>query len=138
MPTPRKTLAQLAQTGTLAKHLGRYQTRIASRTTLIAPIGKAPANLSPIERAIWAEIVKIAPPWLLTKSDRLSLEIVVNLVARMRTSKIKTSELNVLFALLGKFGMNPADRLKMNLEPAPEPKAQSEEEARYAELDQLD
>jgi hypothetical protein len=138
MPTPRKSLTELAQTGTLSKHLGRYEARIASRTTVIAPIGKPPTHLPAIERSIWGEIVRTAPPGLLTKSDRLSLEILGKLVARMRTSEFKVSELNALVAVLGKFGMTPADRLKMNLEPPPEPAAQSEQDARWAELDELD
>jgi hypothetical protein len=138
MPTPRKTIAQLAITGTLGKNLGRYQSRMASKTTVIAPIGKAPSFLSTADKAIWTEIVRTAPPWLLTKSDRISLEVIVKLAAKMRAGEAKTSELNTLFAMLGRYGMNPADRLKMNLEPLPEPKTQSEQEARWAELEQLD
>jgi hypothetical protein len=138
MPTPRKTIAQLALTGTLSRHSGRYQSRIASKTTVISPIGKAPTFLSPHEKTIWAEIVRTAPPGVLTKSERIGLEVIVKLVARMRTDQIKPSELNTLFAMLGRYGMNPADRLKMNLEPLPEPKTQSEQDARWAELEQLD
>jgi hypothetical protein len=138
MPTPRQSLTELAHTGTLGKNRDRYQSRIASRTTVITPLGKAPVHLSATERSIWAEVVRCAPPGLLTKSDRLSLEIVVRLVACVRSPEAKSGDSTVLMALLGHFGMNPSDRYKMALEPPPEPKAQSDEEARLAELDELD
>jgi hypothetical protein len=118
--------------------MGRYQARIASRTAAIAPIGKAPAHLSPIERRIWAEVIRSCPPRLLTKSDGTSLEVLCKLTARMRTSDLKTSELNALMAILGKFGMTPGDRLKMNLEPIPEPSAKAADNSKWAELEQLD
>ena len=138
MPTPRKTITELAVSGTLGKNLGRYQARIASRTTVIAPIGKPPAHLPPVERGIWAEVVRSAPPGLLTKSDRISFEILCRLVARMRTAPFKVSELNALMAVLGKFGMTPGDRYRMNVEPIAEPRAQSAEDAKWAALEELD
>jgi len=138
MPTSRKSIAELAVSGTLGKNLGRYKSRIASRTTVIAPIGKAPNHLPTIERGIWAEVVRSAPPALLTKSDRISLEILCRLVARMRTAPFKASELNALTAVLGKFGMTPGDRFRMNVEPIAEPHAQYAEDAKWAALEALD
>lgn len=139
MPTPRKSLSQLAVSGTLGKNLGRYQSRIAAQPNFIRPVGKAPPHLTPGERAVWAELVRAAPPGLLQRSDRLVLEVLSKLVVRMRTSSDpKSSELNSLVNVLTKMGLTPVDRTKLNLESPPEPSAQAAEDARWAELDELD
>jgi hypothetical protein len=138
MPKPRKSLTELAASGTLQKNLGRYQTRIASKITIAAPIGTAPRHLQAIEKSIWAEVTRSAPSGLLTKSDRLALEVLCRLVARTRTAEFKTSESNALLAVLGKFGLTPSDRLKMSLEPLPEPTVQTAEQKAWDELAELD
>ena len=136
MPKPRKSLAQLSASGTLAKNKGRYASRIAAIPTVLMPIGKPPRHLPAVERTIWAELTKSAPAGLLQRSDRIALEIACKLVARMRTVDAKTSELNGLMATLGKLGFSPLDRLRLNLEPPPpEPSAQ---DAIWDELDELD
>ncbi len=118
MPTPRKTLAQLAASGTLAKNVGRYKKRIDAQSTPNKPIGKAPVHLTPQERGIWAELIKSAPSGLLQKSDRLAVEVVVKLVGRMRGPDAKTSDFAALSNLLGRLGLSPTDRLKMDI-PSP-------------------
>lgn len=138
MPTPRKSIAELAQSGTLGRNLGRYQRRITSQTTAVAPIGRSPKHLAPSERAVWQEVVRSAPPGRLTVSDRLSLEIVCRLIVRIRTSAFKNSELSALMAILGRFGMTPGDRQRMAWEPTPDPALQAAEDAEMAALDELD
>jgi phage terminase small subunit len=138
MPTPRKSLSQLAASGTLGKNLGRYQSRIAAQPNIIRPVGKAPPHLSTGERAVWAELVRAAPPGLLQRSDRLILEVLSRLVVRMRAADPKTSELNALVNVLTKMGLTPVDRTKLNLESPPEPSVKSAEDARWAELEELD
>jgi len=59
----------------------------------------------------------------------------------MRTTDPKTSELNALLNVLAKMGMTPAARLKMSLQPLEipiNPSEQTEEDKRWAELDELD
>jgi hypothetical protein len=138
MPTPRKSLRELLESGTLQKNIGRYQARIAAVANVISPIGRAPNHLTAPEKAIWAELVKTAPPGLLMKNDRLIVEVAVKLVHRMRTSEPKSSEINALATVLSKLGMNPTDRVKMNLEPPIDPSVQTEEDRRWAALDDLD
>jgi hypothetical protein len=138
MPKPRKTLEELDQSGTLRHNLSRYQGRIAARMTVSAPIGTAPRHLLAPERAIWAEIVKIAPSAALTKSDRVFVEIIVRLIAKMRSGDFRTSDLNALVAVLAKAGMTPADRLHLDLQPIPEPSTQCAEDAAWEALDELD
>lgn len=138
MPTPRKTIAQLADSGTLARNKGRYKSRIAAQPNFIRPVGKAPTHLSPGARAAWAEAVKNAPHGLLERSDRLILEVLSRLVVRMRTSEPKTSELNALVNILSKMGLTPADRAKLNV-PAPiDPAVKAAEDDQWAAFDELD
>ncbi len=63
MPKPRKTLAQLALSGTLAAHPGRYAARLKGGIVL-SPIGRPPGHLSTNEKLTWAELVKQTPPWI--------------------------------------------------------------------------
>lgn len=139
MPKRRKTLAELDKSGTLRHNLSKYQGRINALGVVSAPIGPAPRHFPPLERSIWVEIVRIAPPNLLTKSDRLIVEVVVRLVAKMRTAnELKTSDLNALSSVLAKIGLSPLDRLKMSLEPIPAAAVVSAEDKAWAELDELD
>jgi phage terminase small subunit len=136
MPKQRKTLQQLAESGTLAKNPGRYVGRWVAQSAPMRPIGKAPAHLPATEKAIWAELVKAAPARLLQRSDRVILELACRLVARMRAADSKPSEISVLMNILGRLGFSPIDRLKLNLEqPPPEP---TKEHDAWAELDELD
>jgi len=116
MPTPRKTLAQLAASGTLAKNVGRYKKRIASTCPTTKPIGNiAPRHFTRTERGVWAEVVKSAPPGLLHRSDRLAVEVLVKMIGRVRGPDAKTSDFSVLSNLLGRLGLNPVDRMRMDL-----------------------
>jgi hypothetical protein len=138
MPRRRKSLTELAATGTLYKHLGRYQARIASKGTIALPIGPAPRALPAFERSIWAEVVRNAPVGSLTKSDRVSFEVLVKLTAKMRKDAAKPSEINTLIGLLGKFGLIPADRVRLDMDSIPDPAAESEEDKAWDALDELD
>jgi hypothetical protein len=138
MPTPRKSIQELMLTGTYQRNKGRYQARL-SVGTILNPIGRPPNHLSTNEKVTWAEIAKQAPPGLLTKSDRISLEIVTKMVVKMRTGVMKVSELSSLIAILGKFGMTPYGRSKMQLPEPPIPAAaRTAEEKAWDDLAELD
>lgn len=70
---------------------------------------------------IWDEIVGQCAPGVLANADRLALEIAVEYVRQFRVDPVKFSaaRIHVLIALLGRFGMTPADRAKMHLPEAP-------------------
>jgi|ERR1700722_1802197 phage terminase small subunit len=136
MPKQRKTLQQLAESGTLHKNPGRYVGRWVAQTAPFRPIGKAPAHLPATEKAIWAELTKAAQPGLLQRSDRLFLEVCCKLVARIRTAENpKSSEINSLTNILGKLGLNPTDRAKLDLETSTQPKTNP---SPWDALDELD
>jgi|GEM_PF-2351003 len=141
MPTPRKSLAQLAASGTLARHSGRYKSRLAAVPTIIHPPGRAPAHLNLDQKTVWAEIIRTAPQGVLMKSDRIIVEVLVRLLLKVRTTDGSTAEFNAIANVLGKLGMTPASRLSMNVERALEPHetaAEAKENALLAELDALD
>ena len=75
----------------------------------------APAHLTGAARQAWEEITRCAPRDVLTESDRLALELAAQLLAQFRTDPVEfpAAKLVRLEALLGKFGMTPADRAKV-------------------------
>jgi len=139
MPTPRKSIEQLKLSGSYQQNKKRYDNRLTTVPTIQLPVGRPPTHLLPAERLVWAELVRVAHPGLLARSDRLALEVATKLVIRMRTTDAKTSEVNALMNVLAKLGMTPAARLKMNLQPldlpTPEPTAQTNP---WDALDELD
>ncbi len=114
MPARRKSLSRLALTGSLKKNPGRYADRASAPA--LGPIGYCPKFLSAPERAIWRYIVKVAPPGALTSADAFTVELAAKLMHRVRTdAAAKASEVAVLISLLGKLGLTPADRAKLDL-----------------------
>lgn len=74
-----------------------------------------PAHIGGAVLAAWNEIVRVAPKGVVTESDRLSLEVMSELFAEFRAcpADFTAAKLVRLEALLGKFGMTPADRAKV-------------------------
>jgi hypothetical protein len=135
MPTPKKTLAELQLSGTYAQNKKRYEHLTNPVVTIQLPVGRPPVHLTAAEEAVWAELVRTAHPGLLTRSDRLTMEIAAKLIVRMRTEDTKISETNALLSVLSRLGMNPAARLRMSLQPLGLPAKPSKQ---TAELDELD
>ena len=79
-------------------------------------LGLPPKGLTDIEQACWAEIVTNIPPGVLTAGDRVIVEVIARLMAKLRTeglSAMKSAELNLLLNGLGRCGMTPADRSRV-------------------------
>jgi len=74
-----------------------------------------PAHIPEAQQEIWKEIVKAAPKNVLTEADRFGLEICCALLNQFRLDPVEfpAAKLVRLEALLGKFGMTPADRAKV-------------------------
>lgn len=81
----------------------------------VGDLGKPPAHLTAEAADCWKEIAKLAPRGVLTGSDRLSVEVASNLMSQFRLNPVEfpAAKLVRLEALLGKFGMTPADRAKV-------------------------
>lgn len=111
MARPRKPTNVLEMSGAFKKHPERK--RQDAETS--GPLGKAPAHINGAVLNAWNEIVKSAPREVLTGSDALAIEVAANLLAQFRNDPIEfpAAKLVRLEALLGKFGMTPADRAKV-------------------------
>lgn len=117
MPAHRKTIDAHELSGAIAKNPQRFTHR-KSEPKPKAPIGTAPKHLSSTERKVWAEIISQAPAGSLGSSDRLILEIICKLIVAFRDGKLtRASELAQLINGLGRLGLTPADRAKLNVEP---------------------
>jgi len=99
----------LEMSGSAQKH---PQRRRAEPVTL--PFGQPPAHLSKELKAAWREIARAAPACVLTRSDRVAVELAARLLVRIRTTDFSAAEATSLRSLLGQLGMTPADRSKVS------------------------
>lgn len=73
-----------------------------------------PPTLTREEAKVWRELTRIAPKDVLTQTDRVVLEIVVRLTAKMRAGAADVKELSLLSSNLSKLGWTPADRSRIS------------------------
>lgn len=91
--------------------------RAAETVQVDAPLGDYP-GIDPMERQLWDKLKGEFPAGALKATDELGLELLVKLWARSRREKLNKVEFQQLYALMGKFGLNPADRSKVKHKPA--------------------
>jgi hypothetical protein len=127
MGRPRKPTKALELSGAYEKHPERKADR-AHEPKPEGPIGSPPAEFlieypnsgylkSGRLLALWNELIALAPPGVLTSADRWHVEIVCRLMEKQRYGSLKGTELSQLSMLLGKMGLNPADRSKVSVLP---------------------
>lgn len=111
MARPRTPTNVLDARGSFKKHPERKR----QDAETAGPLTAAPAHLGGAVLHCWNEIASAAPRDVLSDSDRISLELAANLLAQFRDDPIEfpAAKLVRLEALLGKFGMTPADRAKV-------------------------
>lgn len=111
MARPRKPTNVLELTGAFKKNPQRKR----EDAEAVGALTDAPPHLGGAVLHAWNEIARYAPRDVLTDSDRLSLELAANLLAQFRADPVEfpAAKLVRLEALLGKFGMTPADRSKV-------------------------
>lgn len=111
MARPRKPTNVLELTGAFKKNPQRKR----EDAEAVGALTDAPLHLGGAVLHAWNEIARYAPRDVLTDSDRLSLELAANLLAQFRADPVEfpAAKLVRLEALLGKFGMTPADRSKV-------------------------
>lgn len=111
MARPRTPTNVLDARGSFKKHPERKR----QDAEVSGPLAASPDHINGAVLNAWNEIVDSAPLDVLTNSDRISLEIAANLLAQFRAAptEFTAAKLVRLEALLGKFGMTPADRAKV-------------------------
>lgn len=79
-------------------------------------LGDPPEHMSDHAAQCWYEIADICADRVLTYADRIAVELASGLLLEYRINKdFSVMKLNMLITLLGKFGMTPSDRGKINL-----------------------
>lgn len=82
-------------------------------------LGDAPEYFDDGERAIWDEIAASAPTDVLSRSDRLCVEMLVPLIVRLRNREpMKAAERAFMLSTLTRMGCTPADRSRVAAPPA--------------------
>lgn len=128
MPTPRKNLDELKESGTYQKNVGRYRGRAAA-VEGFKPLGAPPAHLGKLEAAAWRELEGKAAPGTLAAGDFVLVELAARLTVKMQTStEFSPTEGRLLQSVMKDLGMSPTTRGKVT--PAKDPKQPS----RFADL----
>ena len=80
-------------------------------------VGPAPAHLSARERACYEEIVALCAPGVLGSSDALVVEHAARVLGQLRHDRTYNNVKLMLRleAVLGRLGLTPADRSKVNV-----------------------
>lgn len=81
------------------------------------PVGSVPKYFDDMQKAAWKQITTQAPMGVLTEADTMAVEMASILLAEMRTDwdSFTVGKIGRLQALLGQFGMTPADRARLNI-----------------------
>lgn len=121
MARPRKPSNVLELKGAFSKNPKRGAAR-ANEPDPVGDIGEAPAYLDENEKACWYEIVKMCHAGSLCAADALIVEHGARVLAALRANPIyEDVKLMVrLEATLGKLGLTPADRSKVQVVKAKE------------------
>src|SRR5437588_9372657 len=110
MARPRTPTNILEARGAFKKHPERRPER-ENEPVDLPELGEPPKEFCPDQAQAWNDIVEACPDGVLTGSDSLAVEVAARLLAQIRTGSLLDTRLYSQFtALLGKFGMTPADR----------------------------
>lgn len=109
---PRTPTKVLELKGAFKKHPERRRER-ANEPQPMGQLGAPPKNLRKREQAVW-DLIAIAAPWL-TDADRLFVAHTAMLGALVSMRKASPAEQRLYAVNLGKLGLNPAERSKIQL-----------------------
>ena len=121
MARPRTATNVLALKGAFKKDPARGRER-ENEPEPNAGIGPAPDSLAEDERAAWDQLVERCPRGVLGDCDANHMEVAAKLMAytrRVPVEEWQAAYIARLDAMLGKMGMNPADRSKVKADKAP-------------------
>ena len=101
--------------GAPAKNPQRYRTTVPKSGL---PLGKGPEHMSDEARACWLELSELAIPGTMTGADRITLEVLSELLADFRDDprKFPIGKYAPLIGSLARFGMSPSDRNKLGVD----------------------
>lgn len=79
------------------------------------PVGDPPKEFDADQVRAWQDIVTACIPGVLTGSDRLYVETASRLLAMVRCGTATSADYTRWEAMLGKMGLNPADRSRISV-----------------------
>ncbi|GAA3758132.1 hypothetical protein [Terriglobus aquaticus] len=114
MPRPQTPISIGEATGAKEHNPGRYEGR-KNAPKPDPELGPAPNYFDDVDRDFWNEVAGTTAPGVLTKADRILVEVTARLLRKFRdknpqTGGLKPVELGHLRACLGSMGLAPADR----------------------------
>lgn len=109
MPRQRLPKAKAEVSGAAAKNAGRFKDRKAPKAQ--RGLGEPYANMTPEQKAAWAEI-QYEMPWL-TSSDRILVRLACSWVARMEKDDLGVAASSALASIMSKLGATPVDISKV-------------------------
>jgi hypothetical protein len=121
----RKSAARKKLEGNAGKRKKKSPRRRASRYVpprQSGPLGPAPAHLKPQQKQVWDELSSIVPTGAVEASDRWAFELLVCLMSKFRRGQAKAGEVSQISSQLARFGMTPADRVRVGERLPPSPK----------------
>ena len=118
MPRPQTPYAIAEATGATEHNPGRYRDR-KSAPQPEGELGDPPNYFDDAGRELWHEVAGMTAPGVLTKADRILVEVTATLLRKFRdpnpeTGGLKPVELGHLRSCLGSMGLTPADRGRVN------------------------
>ena len=120
MPRPKKPSALLEASGAYRKD---PQRRPKNEPVVKSPVGNCPDEFNEDQRKRWNQIVREAPPGVLTGADRMAVVQLSILTSEMFEKGLRGTmavpRMQLMNKLLGQFGMTPADRSKISLPDKP-------------------
>src|SRR4051794_6285031 len=96
---------------------------------VFGPLGEAPEHWQPEAKAIWAEITTEMPFEVATAADRIATEMLVRLVAQVRSDpeKLTPARAAQIRSYCNEFGMTPSARARLAIgSPKPATKSKFE------------
>jgi hypothetical protein len=119
-PAPRVPMNVLRLKGSVKKNKARFKDR-ENEPVPNAALGNPPRHLTTAQKKCWRQLVKIAPPGVFGDCDSWAVEIASVLMAEFRDNpaEFKAARLARLDSLMGRFGIVPADRSRVQV---PKPK----------------
>jgi hypothetical protein len=111
---PRRPTAVLRARGSFERHPERLRAR-SGEPKCIGSLGTPPTRLDSQEQELWMEIRELIPPGVAGQSDRFAFEELIVLYAKVRNGSAMLAEKKLLLQYLGKFGLTPSDRPKINI-----------------------
>jgi len=113
MARPRKPTDLHVVHGTFRN--GRHADRV-DEPVIKEPLGDAPGDWKPKAKVLWHEVVNQIPPGVVTRCDRLIVELTVRLIAKVRedATSLTPALATQIRCCLSSLGMTPADRSRVS------------------------